>query len=552
MKRLFLLYCLVCLSIHLQCQTCIFGQGFGKSSDDKIVEIDKTSDGVVMTTSTDVNFGLNGLYRIDKQGGGLWGFKFNEYYYNYSFLSSVVGRNDTIYSLILLDNNIPYSTTIDGVQFHAGINLAIIDPNGKVIKTKKIETISKNVKLLYSNNNLYVIGQFMGTMSIEDKYTFRNRYVYSSDSPTYDYFIAKFDSNGNILKAITLGEVYDDFMYDATIDENENIYFTGISSSNINNVRMYSHITKLNSALDLVWKKVIEKGYTSMYPDKLKPSNIHYSKNGKIYVWVTNSQLVVTDDFTLTCPCSSSTYYTPLSSHLLEYDSNTGNYLRKCQFANCVSTNNNLTAKGFMTEFDNDILIHTSFRQPINLSGSIVSPSINIDLDDYCQTLLLVRVNLKDFTPSLVTTIDGGKVVHNRGDNAGPLVLDADNNLYLTGEFMERPIYVLGKSVMNSNSSYTDVLFCKLNLNPLLVKTNNASVEVNRLTFYPNPVINQLYFNNKEQFDEIIIHDLLGNQIMSSKIISNSFNLSSLPSGMYLLSAYKNKELVKYSQIVKK
>ena len=61
-------------SFSVSAQTFQFGINLGRWVDDYAIDIDKVSDGSVLTTSTNTAFGLQGLYKLDDTGSIVWTF----------------------------------------------------------------------------------------------------------------------------------------------------------------------------------------------------------------------------------------------------------------------------------------------------------------------------------------------------------------------------------------------------------------------------------------------------------------------------------------------
>ena len=64
-----------------------------------------------------------------------------------------------------------------------------------------------------------------------------------------------------------------------------------------------------------------------------------------------------------------------------------------------------------------------------------------------------------------------------------------------------------------------------------------ADTELNSFTFYPNPTSAILHINAAKNIDSIAIYNMLGQEVISSKIgaVSSDINMSRLPAGTYLM-----------------
>src|SRR5690606_17626458 len=207
----------------------IYGGNLGGHINDKIVDNDQTSNGSIVTTSTNPSFGLKGMYKINSSGAVEW--EFNALGNNsiYSFLSTVVDEYDNIYSLLYYDTTPNTSWIVNGMTYYAGITLVKIDSNGSVLWTRKIGALeSSGSKILYKNGNLYIAGQFSGQLNINNEINLTSQSFFDCFSWIYrsgnDFYLTKFTTSGTLINAISFGEDYPDYLVDVTIDDFQNIY----------------------------------------------------------------------------------------------------------------------------------------------------------------------------------------------------------------------------------------------------------------------------------------------------------------------------------------
>ena len=85
------------------------------------------------------------------------------------------------------------------------------------------------------------------------------------------------------------------------------------------------------------------------------------------------------------------------------------------------------------------------------------------------------------------------------------------------------------------------------------IKSNGTFTNVSSLTsnsnisIYPNPAHHELNINCNNQSlinAQLIICDMLGNTVLSEKIITNKFDISQLNNGIYLVKIISNKDEV--------
>lgn len=556
-------------SFSVSAQTFQFGINLGRWVEDYAIDIDKVSDGSVLTTSTNTAFGLQGLYKLDDTGSIVW--TFNEITGAtsdfYSFLSTTTDEFDNIYSLVAI-NSIPgLSFEFNKKTYYSGINLLKINSKGEVIWVKSMGSFASNgAKVLYKNNNIYVLGQFQDEIKVDNQYTVKSQKFYDCNSWIYrsglDFLIAKFESNGRFIKAINYGEDYDDYIIDASIDYDENIYFVGISDLHPC-TNQYSVLIKFKSDLSFNWK--IELSKFSNASGLLYPSNIHISKNNKIYVWGHNFQDVITNNYKLEKLCTIAQNRDMPTANLLEFDTTNGNFLRKYQFTNCTVNKVFATQgsyftqhinKGLMADFENDLIIFTSFKWPITFSNGTFFPSFN-SIGYMNENLLLMKMNLIDFKPYFITNFKAENGANTGNpyptiDNPNALIIDNENNLYISGAFVENPLMVLGNKISNnSGNGDTDVLFIKLNMNNLLDLNSIISTQKN-ITVFPNPTNKLLNINYNDEIDEIRIYDYSGKLMFEKKSFSSPYvDLSFLSYGTYLIDFYYKNVKIGNKKIIK-
>lgn len=148
--------------------------------------------------------------------------------------------------------------------------------------------IRKNV--VDSNNNIYVTGNFIGSVDFDPSL---NDYILTSPSSTYnnnsDIFIAKYNVDGNLVWAKQLiGSGIADYGLSIDIDSNGNIYTTGYFSQNVDfnpspsgynsiNVSGFPHayLLKLDNNGNYIWAKHIISSASSIgYQVKIHNGNI--------------------------------------------------------------------------------------------------------------------------------------------------------------------------------------------------------------------------------------------------------------------------------------
>jgi hypothetical protein len=548
-----------------------YGGNIGNWVNDWAIDMEKTSDGsLIMSTDNQARYwsiGITyspetfyGLYKIDNTGKLEWSFDFfrtNWDYHEYSIAQTTLDENDNIYALIYV-YQLDQPDSIDGHTYYPGLNLFKINQQGKVVWIKKIGTTDdRGSSILYKNGHLYVLGLYTGDLELSADKKFTSKSYYQCFEWIYeqgtDYFIAKYDTDGNLLNAVSFGEDYPDIAIDATIDNDENIYFLGVSDYFAGCINAYSHITKVDKDLNILWKKVtsLEVGNEGLFYS----TNIHLAKNNNLYVWGSIYKKVTTADYTLEPGDDFSGG--EFSPFLLEFNSTDGHFLRKMSL-NTRTVNftqgssddiRRYFVNGYMDDFGEDLVVHTAYSGDLTIGDTTISSSYH---DGYHHNLLLLKVNLKDFTPTFISEFYGSKFQSYSEDFPGKIITDEKNNIYLSGTFSDTPIYIMGNEINNnSGNGCYDVFYSKIDMNSLLSGTNEIQQNKNDIEIYPNPCSTYLKYRCNESIDEIRIYSMMGTFIGVKLSNNNIIDTGDLKSGSYSILFCKNKKIVFRKIIIK-
>jgi len=118
--------------------------------------------------------------------------------------------------------------------------------------------------------------------------------------------------------------------------------------------------------------------------------------------------------------------------------------------------------------------------------------------------------------------------------NNGPATIMAKHNCWIEGQdiTLEQAEEVIYHQVDNSN--FGEVIFDPLCTDP---NVNTDTFHLNNFTFYPNPAINNVFFNNTiAQFETVWIVDLQGKKVFQQDLSETTDNIAfDLPQGMYFV-----------------
>lgn len=523
-------------------QNLIYSGSINNFTDANVMDMEKTSKGELIIAvdypgARHIKYGQDtyfGLYKIDNNGNIDWRFKYNNDIFEYVFWDIALDETDNIYAMLDIIGSREY--IINGLKFSPGLNFTKISSDGEIIWNKVIGESARedygevgNACIKYKNGKIYVMGTYTGSLNLDDQFYFNSKEYYQCYMwmyfPGSDYFVAKYDTNGNLINAVSLGEDYPDNLISMEIDNSENIYFTGVSD-NFPCVHSYQHITKLDSCLNLQWIKRLSYNYDS---PRYAPMNIHYSKNDKIYLWNIsidniNHGIWVTDNKN---PC------------LMEIDPLDGNVLRTLNINANLSTRSYVDYRrhypnGFIDDFGNDLIIHSAFLD------SLIIDNDTIWSKGY-QTLCLLKIDLENFSVSLIKTIEGKREQY-FVDMPGKLIAD-EPYIYFSGDYGENPLDVFGTLLYNRGTNIfdEDVFYCKIDMTPYFtdLEGNINQLMQNKVLVFPNPVSDILYIQSELKINKLTIFSIDG-KIIFSGTNTNSVDVSKLSNGIYIVNILTN------------
>lgn len=483
-----------------QCFDCakIYGGWIGGS----VFDLKKTNDAVYVTINSHIS-GANttdksGIYKYDLNCNLIWKKDFTDSAFADYF---TIDDQGNLYILVneLLGQNYnsgiePYYT--DGLAFYFGLNLYKLSPNGDIIWNRKIGTTRNLSKRIFFNQGyIFVTGAFNEYINI-------NNQISLNDSAYYGRaFIAKFDTSGNLIDAKKYGSGSDIFMT-SEIDKNGNIYFARTDPN-----LTYSCIDKINSNLEMVWKKEISNNGNITNTASYRPTLLHYNPiNDKLYLWGCFDRTVniLGNEFTTNSPNNGF-----LQSILTEFNTSNGNLENFKQINNnslleYPGEGNNRPSslnKSFMTEKNNELFILSSFSGVMKFPETIIESRIfngGGNTFYYNEELVLFKMDLNTFEPKFILKSSGSNYYTNglSVDAAGPILFDG-NDLFLTSNFQSYPLKI-NNSVIQSSSGNNAT-------NGLLYKLRFDSSVISGEIIAENTCINTpVNFEVKGSFDSIL------------------------------------------------
>jgi hypothetical protein len=336
-----------------------------------------------------------------------------------------------------------------------------------------------------------------------------------------DMWIIKLDQNGNILWDKTIGGSANDGASTIALDESENIYLSGTSSSPISGDKTEASyngssdiwVVKLNSSAEVIWDRTIGGDLTEL------SSALIYRENN-LYA-IGNSFSGVSGTKTDTSRGSSDYWITKLNElgDILEDKTYGGNQLDQLTDAKVTST-------GEL------ILTGTSSS---SISGEVLSDSYNSS-DDF-WTLVVDKDNL-----NLMSQYRYG----GSASEVIPTIIEAENNSLFIFGGSDSPV---SEDKTIDSKGLTDFWIIELSTD-----LSNTSFDFeNSILAYPNPASHQVFFSNLKATEKytVVIYDVMGRTKLTQQIDDQNteINIEELKSGTYTLQIQYDNE-VTYLKLV--
>lgn len=391
--------------------------------------------------------------------------------------------------------------------------IAKYDPSGNVLWVKLREdslyTSQGNAIKTDNDGNSYIVG--------------------SATKPyNYGYFIAKYDTQGNLLWTESHNDLTLSYVYPTSIDIDlsGNCYFSGYfnTTAYFNGAALTSSpskhtifITKYDKDGNLVWAKTEGSNYD-------EPNSIKVGKDGNFFL--------------------TGTFISPSTFGATTLDASNGN--KNSMFiAKYDALGNNLWAK-------------------TPTQGMTSGKDVTIDAEGNCLVLggMLAVADFGQGATSVTRDIFVSKydkngnclwVAQPQGDlkNHAAAICSTNNNAcYITGGFSESSIF--GNTTLSapySTSGFFDFFIAKLK-NASYVTNVNEVKKKNEIVVYPNPASNviNICFLSDDQINtaELIIKNALGQIVFDEKLVVNkkelyqTIDFSSYSKGMYFVNINSN------------
>ena len=249
------------------------------------------------------------------------------------------------------------STTLTSSANSKDIFIVKLDPAGNVIWARKEGgNLAENAYgiAVDHQNSVILTGQFQGTSTIGNN-TFTSAIDPNTNLPSFDFFISKYDSNGNPLWSLNGFAEYEDRGLAVAADNQNNLLFTGqfsktltFASNTYTNLGYnIGFLCKLNPSGQLQFFNQLKAGMTNPYDLELNSDN----------------EVVITGDF-----LGNMNYYDASGMHPIQnaFDkqifvlktTNNGNYI----WNYTLGSNNDISARSVSMDPHNDIFVTGYFK----------------------------------------------------------------------------------------------------------------------------------------------------------------------------------------------
>ncbi|MCE3295597.1 MAG: hypothetical protein K0R65_1311 [Crocinitomicaceae bacterium] len=240
--------------------------------------------------------------KIDPDGNYLWTKKFGGNQSDKGLKIALTSTNEIIITGTFFGSITFGTTELNSANNSKDIFLAKLTNNGDVIWARSDGgNLGDNVYGLSvdNQNNIITTGQFEGSATYGSQ-TFTSTINPDTDLPSFDIFLAKYDTNGNPLWAKSSQAEYDDRGLSVDCDNQNNIYLSGQFSDTINffgltidnNINSAGFVSKFDAAGNRLWFDKLAAGQVIAYDIEVdNQQNIVVTGDflGQLVVWANES-----------------------------------------------------------------------------------------------------------------------------------------------------------------------------------------------------------------------------------------------------------------------
>jgi plastocyanin len=168
------------------------------------------------------------------------------------------------------------------------------------------------------------------------------------------------------------------------------------------------------------------------------------------------------------------------------------------------------------------------------------------------QTKFTVNVSNGAFTPSSITidvndtiefvNIGGTHWVDGRQSTFPSNPASFDNQSQSGSGWTYQQVFTVAGSYDYRCGIHTTTMFGSITVQ--LGTAIDENFDLNKLSFYPNPAKNELYFSNFNSINQVNIYSLTGEKIIAAGLEKEKFDVSSLSKGIYFVKIETDKGAV--------
>ncbi|MCW5906674.1 MAG: T9SS type A sorting domain-containing protein [Chitinophagales bacterium] len=400
------------------------------------------------------------------------------------------------------------------------------DANGNVLWAKQAGT-NQGDDAAYNvttdaNGSIYVLGVYRSDSIVFGATILYNSFKSNGNNGTEDIFLAKYDTNGNVVWAKSMGGSQRDYGYGIACDLNDNIIITGYFFSTTLTIGTYSFnnpvkagvfIAKYDNNGNVIWVKS-PTGYTDNIGSDGLRSDVVTDGAGNIYLTGKFSSP------TLNIGSISLANVGEEDIFLAKYDPN-GNVVWAKSYG------------GVYEDYMGNIILDNAGN--LIISGAFYSPLIHFDayilVQGFEGTTFLTKIDTNGNTLSAIVipgSIGEGKFI----------AANSNNDIYIAGGYYDNYIS-FGTTTLNSYGGY-DMFIAKLSGS--FTTVNEVFKQESLLSLLPNPASHQLTINlGGLQAQQINIYNTSGRLIAEFiQPANNTIDVAAITPGIYIAEAQVN------------
>ena len=409
----------------------------------------------------------------------------------------------------------------------ADIFLTKFDANGNVIWVKNAGATGNDQGWAVATDpagNVLLIGSFASSVLTLGSYTLTN-------TGNKDIYVAKFDSNGNVLWAKSAIGTGDDFGGSIISDINGNVYIGG---SFVSPTLSFGTTTLTSAGSDDVYLAKYDSNGNELWAKSSGGVNGDYG--GNIVLDASGNICLAGYFSSLSFTCGTTTLNRlgpSIDGFVAKYNPN-GNLA----WAKNVAGTSGVFCYGILTDTGNNVYVSGDFTGTLNtFSPTVLSSSGNKD----------IFVGKFDGNGNPIWAINAGGNSIESGYN---LSRDAANNVYLTGMYVSSPA-----------SFGTNTLSCSGGSDFFIAMLGSTTSGINENYFsdltavFPNPFFDQttLVFESAMNNATLTLYNSIGQKVKEFQKLNGEemvLQRDNLPSGMYFIRIVEGAKLIATKKLI--